>query len=85
MKDDKQYWLNEHGLRIWMNKHEKTLTAQRAYHWKDYVIIIDESDEREIVGFSTFEEFMELEENWNPMTKKQYEVLINQLKEKHNK
>jgi hypothetical protein len=85
-KDNEKYWLNEHGLRYWTNKNDKNLTAMRSYHWKDHIAFIDESDgERRYVGQTTFSEFMNVEENWHPMSKKQYEKIINDLHEKHGK
>ncbi len=85
MEDNKRYWLNEWGLRYWTNKNDKYLTAQRSYHWVDRITFIDESEgSRKYVGDeTTFTEFIENEEHWHPMSKKQYEKIINDLHEKH--
>ena len=84
-QDEKRYWLNEWGLRYWTNKNDKYLTAQRSYHWVDRITFIDESEgSRKYVGDeTTFTEFIENEEHWHPMSKKQYEKIINDLHEKH--
>lgn len=82
MEDNKKYWLNELGLRYWTNKNDKYLTAMRSYHWVDRVTFIDESEgSRTHVGETTFTKFIENEEHWYPMSKKQYEKKINDLKE----
>jgi len=84
-QDEKRYWLNEWGLRYWTNKNDKYLTAQRSYHWVDRITFIDESEgSRKYVGDeTTFTEFIENEEHWHPMSKKQYEKIINDPHEKH--
>jgi len=86
IEDNKKYWLNDHGLRYWTNKHDKNLTAMRTYSWVDRVSFIDESEgNRMYVGETTFTGFLDIEEHWHPMSKKQYEKIINDLKEKHKK
>jgi hypothetical protein len=58
--------LNEYGLAAWKHKYSKTLFAERTYFWVDRLVIIDESEGREIVDdvlFSTFDF-----KDWIPIT-----------------
>lgn len=83
--DDKKYWLNEHGLRYWKNKNDANLNAMRSYHWVNLVALIDESDgKRKYVGHISFTKFLEVEQHWYPMSKKEYQTLHSDYKEKYN-
>lgn len=84
MEKENKYWLNDHGLRYWTNKNDNKLFAMRSYHWCDRVSFIDESEGgREYVGETTFTKFLEVEENWHPMSKKQYDTLIAKHREEN--
>ena len=83
-EDNKKYWLNEWGLRIWTSKHDKYYVADRAYHWCDRVIFIDESEGRKSMGETTFTKFLEVEDQWHPMSKKQYDAMILKHREENN-
>ena len=86
MEEKNKYWLNDHGLRYWTNKNDKHLFAMRSYHWVDRVSFIDETEDgREYVGETTYTKFLDLEDNWHPMSKKQYDKEISDLQEKHKK
>lgn len=71
--------LNENGMAVWLHKENKNLFVERAYKWCDRVIMIDETDSREIVDdtpCSTFD-FTD----WIPMTVEQFSKIKKKFKE----
>lgn len=42
MVEDKTYWTNEHGYRMWYHKYDINITAHRHYHWVDRITFINE-------------------------------------------
>lgn len=67
--EEKQFWHNEHGLRIWTmtDKKGRNLLAQRAYHWVDRVIIMD-ADTRTVVRQTPYTAFMvDYYSDWVPV------------------
>lgn len=55
--DDKKYWLNEYGQRLWKLASNEKFTAERPYYWCDRVITLDEN--RGVIQDITFTDFME--------------------------
>ena len=63
--------LNEYGLRVWKHKTNKRLFLQQSYRWKDILVLLDETEGRQIIDqfkVSTFEFSA-----WTPMTKEEYD------------
>lgn len=62
--------LNEHGLRVWKHKTNKRLFLQQSYRWKDSLVLLDETEGRQIVDVfiaSTFDYGA-----WTPMSQEEY-------------
>jgi 2-iminoacetate synthase ThiH len=59
------------------------MSAQRSYHWVDRVSFIDETEERIYDGETTFTKFLEVEDAWHPMSKKQYDTMIAKHREEN--
>jgi len=71
--------LNEFGLAVWRHKTNKNLFVQREYNWVDRVIVLDETETRNIVDdvkFSTFDF-----SDWIPMTVEEFEKVKRNFKE----
>ena len=71
--------LNEYGLKVWKHKTNERLFLQQSYRWKDNLVIIDESEGRQIVcSFiaSTFDYSA-----WSPMTIDEYNKVENKYRE----
>ena len=66
MKENRDLWLNVHGLREYTNKGNSNLTARRAYYWVDRVIIVDESEDRRVVGDYPYSSSLRKECKWEP-------------------
>jgi len=50
--------LNEYGLKVWKHKTNKRLILEQRYSWKDSLMLLDETEERQIVDIfkaSTFD------------------------------
>jgi hypothetical protein len=43
VEEDKKYWLDKYGERYWYKNSDVSITANRAYYWKDRVIFTHES------------------------------------------
>jgi hypothetical protein len=41
--------LNEYGLKVWKHKTNKRLFLQQSYRWKDNLLLLDETEGRQIV------------------------------------
>jgi hypothetical protein len=62
--------LNEHGMRVWKHKTNKRLFLQQSYRWKDSLVLLDETEGRQIVDSfkaSTFDYGA-----WKSMTQEEY-------------
>jgi hypothetical protein len=62
--------LNEFGLRVWKHNSNKRLFLQQSYRWKDLIVLIDETEGRQIIDYfkaSTFDYSA-----WKPMTQEEY-------------
>jgi len=71
--------LNEFGLRVWKHKTNKRLFLQQSYRWKDDVLLIDETEGRQIIDYfkaSTFDY-----DAWEPMTMQEYNSVVSHYKE----
>lgn len=71
--------LNDHGLKVWKHKTNKRLFLQQSYRWKDNLVLLDETEGRQIVdGFvaSTFDYGA-----WEPMTKEEYDSVKSKYRE----
>ena len=66
--------LNEHGMRVWKHKTNKRLFLEQSYRWKDSLILLDETEGRQIVDrfkASTFDYGA-----WTPMSQEEYDSVI---------
>jgi hypothetical protein len=66
--------LNEFGKRVWKHKTNKRLFLEQAYRWKDSLILLDETEGRQVVDSfvaSTFDYSA-----WEPMTKEEYDSVV---------
>lgn len=71
--------LNEFGLRVWKHKTNKRLFLHQSYRWKDDVLLIDETEGRQIIDYfkaSTFDY-----DAWEPMTQEEYNSVVSYYKE----
>jgi hypothetical protein len=71
--------LNEYGLAVWKHKTNKRLFLQQSYKWKDDLLLLDETESRQIVDSfkaSTFDY-----DAWEPMTVEEYQKVKSKYKE----
>lgn len=71
--------LNQFGLSVWKHKTNKRLFLEQSYRWKDNLVLLDETEGRQIVDSfkaSTFDYSA-----WEPMTTEEYEKVISNYKE----
>lgn len=76
MKDN---YLNEHGLLVFKHKTNKRLFLERTYHWVDIIILIDETEGRQVIDsykYSTYDTGA-----WELMTKEEYNKVVRNYKE----
>lgn len=71
--------LNEHGLRVWKHKTIKRLFLEQNYRWKDSLLLIDETEERQIVD--TFRASTYDFGAWEPMTQEEYDSVKSKYRE----
>ena len=74
--------LNEFGLKVWKHKTNKRLFLEQSYRWVDDLVLIDETEERQIIcsfKASTFDYG-----SWSPMTVSEYNKVENKYKEIYN-
>lgn len=63
--------LNEHGLKVWKHKTNKRLFLQQSYRWKDNLVLLDETEGRQIVD--TFKSSTFDYSAWISMTQEEYD------------
>lgn len=66
----KEHKLNDFGLKVWKHKTNKRLFLQQSYEWVDKLILLDETEDRQIIDSyvaSTYDFSA-----WTPMTKEEY-------------
>jgi hypothetical protein len=71
--------LNEHGLKVWKHQTNKRLFLQQSYRWKDRLLLLDETEGRQIVDTfiaSTFDYGA-----WKPMTQEEYDSVKSKFTE----
>lgn len=71
--------LNKNGLSVWKHKTNKRLFLQQSYRWKDSLILLDETEGRQIIDSfkaSTFDYSA-----WEPMSVEEYKKVKNKFKE----
>ena len=71
--------LNDNGLAVWKHKTNKRLFLQQFYCWVDRLILLDETEGRQIVDSfraSTFNY-----NAWEPMTVEEYSKVKSKFKE----
>ena len=71
--------LNEHGMRVWKHKTNKRLFLQQSYRWKDSLVLLDETEGRQIVDSfkaSTFDYG-----TWDYMTQEEYDSVKSKFTE----
>lgn len=64
--------LNEFGLRVWKHKTNKRLFLEQSYRWVDSLVLLDETEERQVVDSfqaSTFNYGV-----WEPMTPDEFKL-----------
>lgn len=79
---DKNFELNEYGLRVWKHKSNKRLFLEQSYRWVDRLTLIDETEDRQIIMdfyASTFDYYA-----WKPMTKSEFDSVKSAYKEIYN-
>ena len=62
--------LNEHGLLVFKHKTNKRLFLEKSYRWADVLILIDETEERQIIMSFEFASFNF--SAWEPITVDEY-------------
>jgi len=62
--------LNEHGLLVFKHKTNKRLFLEKSYRWADVLILIDETEERQIIMSFEFASFNF--SAWEPVTVEEY-------------
>lgn len=73
--------LDEFGKKVWKHKSNKRLFLEQSYRWKDTLVLIDETEGRQIIDdykASTYDYFA-----WTPMTKEEYDSVKSYYKEIH--
>jgi hypothetical protein len=76
---NKSMELNEHGLKVWKHKTNKRLFLEQSYRWKDSLLLLDETEERQIVDIfkaSTFNY-----SSWKSMTQEEYDSVKSKFAE----
>ncbi len=71
--------LNEDGLKVWKHKTNKRLFLEQSYRWKDSLMLLDETEERQVVDIfkaSTFDY-----RAWISMTQKEYDSVKSKFTE----
>jgi hypothetical protein len=71
--------LNELGCKVWKHKTNKRLFLEKSYRWVDRLVLIDETEGRDIVmnfKASTFEFYA-----WEPMTKEEFNSVKSKYRE----
>ena len=71
--------LNEHGLRVWKHKTNKRLFLQQSYRWKDNLILLDETEGRQIID--TYLASSYDYSAWTPMSKEEFDSVVSCYKE----
>jgi hypothetical protein len=74
--------LDEFDKRVWKHKTNKRLFLEQSYRWKDRVVLIDETEGRQIIDSymaSTYDYSA-----WTPMTKSEYDSVKRCYKEIYN-
>jgi hypothetical protein len=74
--------LNEHGLKVWKHRTNKRLFLQQSYRWKDSLVLLDETEGRQIVDTfiaSTFDYSA-----WEPMTQQEHDAVKSKFTEIYN-
>jgi hypothetical protein len=75
----KEIELNEHGKLVFKHKTNKRLFLDRSYRWVDRLILLDETDGRQVIDefkYSTFDLSA-----WEPMTKEEFDSVKSSYKE----
>ena len=62
--------LNEYGLAVWKHKTNKRLFLQQSYRWKDNLILLDETEDRQVIDL--FKASIYDYGAWEPMTVKEF-------------
>lgn len=63
--------LNEYGLKVWKHKTNKRLFLQQSYRWKDELVLLDETEGRQVVD--SFKASTFYFGAWAPMTQVEYD------------
>lgn len=71
--------LNEFGLKVWKHKTNKRLFLQQSYRWVDRLLLLDESEGRQVVD--SFKESTYDFSAWKPMTKEELDSVKSYYKE----
>ncbi len=71
--------LNEYGLAVWKHKTNKRLFLQRSYRWKDSLMLLDETESRQIVD--SFKASTFYYGAWEPMTVEEYKKVKSNYKD----
>lgn len=75
--------LNEFGKRVWKHKTNKRLFLEQSFGWKDNLILLDETEGRQVVDSYKVSEYDF--SAWEPMTQEEYDSVDSRYKEIFNK
>lgn len=75
--------LNEFGKRVWKHKTNKRLFLEQSFGWKDNLILLDETEGRQVVDSYKVSEYDF--SAWEPMTQEEYDLVDSSYKEIFNK
>lgn len=75
--------LNEFGKRVWKHKTNKRLFLEQSFGWKDNLILLDETEGRQVVDSYKVSEYDF--SAWEPMTQEEYDSVDSSYKEIFNK
>lgn len=74
--------LNEYEKRVWKHKTNKRLFLEQNYRWKDSLLLLDETEGRQVIDRFTASNFDF--GAWTPMTKEEYDSVNSNYKEIYN-
>jgi hypothetical protein len=74
-----EHELNEFGMRVWKHKTNKRLFLQQSYRRKDNLVLIDETEGRQIID--SYKASTYNYDAWAPITKEEYDLVKSNYKE----
>jgi hypothetical protein len=71
--------LDEFGKRVWKHKINKRLFLEQSYGWKEHVILIDETEGRQVIDSFDLDTFNF--DAWTPMNRDEFNSVKSYYKE----